>query len=47
VNPPSPDSEITWRFGCVACAPIAIGMALAIEPCASEPSNRRVRDVLM
>ncbi|MGY2938826.1 hypothetical protein ACVWZ6_008428 [Bradyrhizobium sp. GM6.1] len=41
VKPPSPESEITCRPGCAACAPIACGMALAIEPCTNEPISRR------
>ena len=42
VKPPSPDIEITWRPGNAACAPMAWGMALAIEPWLNEPINRRL-----
>ncbi|MNV51915.1 hypothetical protein D3C71_1439810 [compost metagenome] len=42
VKPPSPHMAITCLFGSVACAPIACGMALAIEPWLNEPSRRRL-----
>ena len=42
VNPPSPDSEITWRPGNAAWAPIACAIALAIEPCQNDPMSRRL-----
>ena len=41
VKPPSPESEMTWRALSIDCAPIACGMALAMDPWASEPSMRR------
>ena len=41
VKPPSPDSEMTWRPGNAACAPIACSIAFAIEPWLNEPTSRR------
>src|SRR6267142_562560 len=41
VKPPSPDSEITCRPGNAVCAPMACGIALAIEPCQKDPISRR------
>jgi len=41
VKPPSPDSEMTWRHGKAACAPIAWGRAFAIEPWLNDPISRR------
>ena len=38
----SPDSEITWRRGNSACAPIACDVALAMEPCQNDPISRRL-----
>jgi len=40
-KPPSPDIEMTCRWGKVACAPIACSSALAIEPWLNEPISRR------
>jgi len=40
-SPPSPDIEITWRFGYANCAPMACGSALAIVPCRNDPMTRR------
>ena len=40
-NPPSPAMAMTWRPRSGNCAPIAWGMALAIEPCVNEPITRR------
>jgi hypothetical protein len=42
LNPPSPHIATTWRSGAVALAPMACGMALAIEPWLNEPSRRRL-----
>jgi hypothetical protein len=41
VKPPSPESEITWRRGKAAWAPMACAIAFAIEPCQNEPTRRR------
>ena len=46
-KPPSPDIEITWRPLCEAWAPIACGMALAIEAWLNEPISRRLPFILM
>src|SRR5271166_2062317 len=40
-SPPSPERVTTWRSGNANCAPMACGMALAIEPWLNEPSRRR------
>jgi len=40
-NPPSPDREMICRPGCAACAPIACGKALAIDPWTSDPISLR------
>lgn len=42
VRPPSPASATTCRPGWEACAPIACGSALAIDPWLKEPISRRL-----
>jgi hypothetical protein len=42
VKPPSPESEITWRRRNVIWAPIACGIALAMEPCQNDPIRLRL-----
>jgi hypothetical protein len=39
--PPSPERAITWRPGKAAWAPIACGIALAIDPWMNDPISRR------
>ena len=40
-NPPSPQSAITWRSGEPTLAPMACGIALAIEPWLKDARIRR------
>ncbi len=40
-KPPSPAMAITCRAVSGSCAPMAWGMAFAIEPCVYEPIMRR------
>lgn len=42
LKPPSPENDMTWRFGNVACAPMACSIAFAIEPWLNDPTMRRM-----